>query len=110
VIGYAHAHRQPGDKVYVFYGAAPAFHYYQDRYPFPMADVVQGAENRGLDQDRFRHALEPLWGERRVWVIVAHRQSTEEAALRAYLDGLGDREETVRLSDAVVWRYDLGGR
>ncbi len=107
VIGYVHAHRQPTDKVYVFYGAVAAFHYYQDRYPFPMSEVIQGAENRGKDQSQYQRELERLRGEHRVWIIVAHRQATEEAAIRAYLDGMGTCKETLRLADAVVWRYDL---
>ncbi len=110
VIAHAHAHWQPGDKAYVFYGAAASFHYYRDRFPIPLADVVQGTENRDRDQSRYQRELEPLRGQRRVWVIVAHRQTTEEAAIRAYLDGMGSRQEILRLSDAVVWRYDLGGR
>ena len=108
-VAYTHAHWQPGDKAYVFYAAAAAVHYYQDRYPLPLADVVQGVENRGKDQGQFRRELEPLRGHRRVWVVVAHRQTHEQAALRAYLDSLGTREEVVGLSDAMVWRYDLGG-
>ena len=109
-VAYTHAHWQPGDRAYVFYAAAAAFHYYQDRYPLPLADVVQGVENRGKDQGQFRRELEPLRGQRRVWVVVAHRQTHEQAALRAYLDSMGTREEVVGLSDAMVWRYDLGGR
>ena len=76
----------------------------------PPADVVQGVENRGKDPEQYRRELEPLRGRRRVWVILAHRQAAEEAAVRAYLDGMGRREEAVRLADAVVWRYDLSGR
>ena len=110
VVAHAHAHWQPGDKAYVFYAAAASFHYYRDRFPIPLADVVQGVENRGKDQGQYQQELEALRGRQRVWVILAHRQTSEEAAIRAYLDGLGTREETVRLSDAVVWRYDLGGR
>jgi hypothetical protein len=110
VIAHAHAHYQPGDSVYVFYGAAAAFHYYQPRYPFPPAAVTQGVENRDKDIGQLEAELDTLRGRRRVWVIVAHRQSTEEAAVRAYLDGMGRRQDTYRRSDAVVWRYDLSGR
>lgn len=109
VVAYTHARWQPGDKAYVFYGAAACFHYYRDRYPVPLDDVVQGVENRGKDQSRFQRELESLRGHKRVWVVIAHRQTPEEAALRAYLDGMGTRQEVFRLSDAVVWRYDLSG-
>lgn len=107
---HVHAHWQPGDRAYVFYGAAAAFAYYQDRYPFPREGVAFGAENRGKDQDQFRRELEPYRGAKRVWVIVAHRQTHEEAAIRAYLDGMGRCDETVRMTDAMMWRYDLNSR
>ncbi|MFO0850856.1 MAG: hypothetical protein U0871_20210 [Gemmataceae bacterium] len=108
----AHVHRswQPGDRCYVFYGAAAAFAYYRDRYPLPQERVTFGVENRGKGPEQFQRELEPYRGARRVWVIVAHRQSREEAAVRAYLDGMGRCEETVRMTDAVVWRYDLSGQ
>lgn len=109
-VAHAHAGWQPGDRAYVFYGAAAGFAYYQDRYPFPREGVAFGVENRGKDHSQFRRELEPFRGARRVWVIVAHRQTSEEAALKAYLESMGRCEDTVRLTDAVVWRYDLSGK
>ena len=108
VIAYAHARWQPGDRAYVSHGAAPAFGYYAARYPFPADAVTIGADNRG-DPRRLRDELAALRGAKRVWVILAHRSPAEEAAVMAYLDGMGRREEAVRLSDATVLRYDLGG-
>jgi hypothetical protein len=106
-IGHAHGGWQPGDKLYVYYGAVPAFAYYYRRYPFPSDAVVLGAENRGGDQRRFQFELAQLRGQKRVWVVLAHKQSPEESAVKAYLDSMGRREEMVRLSDAAVMRYDL---
>ncbi len=106
-VAHVHDGWQPGDKLYVYYGAVPAFAYYHPRYPFPADAVVLGVENRGKDQRRYQFEVAPLRGQKRVWVLLAHKQSTEEAAVKAYLDSLGRREEMVRLSDATVMLYDL---
>jgi hypothetical protein len=98
---------QNGDKLYVFYGAAPAFGYYHPRFPFPADSVVVGEYNRKGPQSIFHEELKPFRGNRRVWAIVAHRQTYEETAIRAYLDGMGKCEEYVRRPDAIVMRYDL---
>jgi hypothetical protein len=69
-----------------------------------------GSPNRGGDQQVFQRELAVFRGERRVWVIIAHRQTTEETAIQAYLDSMGRREEELRLADALVMRYDLSGK
>lgn len=107
VIAHAHAGWRPGDRAYVFYAAGPAFAYYRPWYPFPADAVSVGAENRGGDPKVFREELRAFAGRPRVWVIVAHRQRAEEAAIRAYLDTMGRCEEEVRKSDALALRYDL---
>lgn len=104
---YVHAHWQPGDRAYVFYGAAAAYAYYSPQFPLPMDAVTFGVENRGKEMKQFLRELEPYRGSPRVWVIVAHRQHAEDAALRAYLDALGECRETVPLAEASVYLYDL---
>lgn len=106
-VAYVHEHWQAGDRLYVYYGAVPAFAYYSPRYPFPPEAVRFGVENRRGDQRVFQEELQPLRGKRRVWVIFAHRQSAEEAAVQAYLDSAGRREDQTRWNDAAVMRYDL---
>lgn len=106
-IAHVHANWQPGDKLYVYYGAVPAFAYYQPRYPFPKDAVVLGIENRDEDQRRFQVEIAPLDEKSRVWVVLAHRQTQEETAIQAYLDAMGQREEQKKWSDAGIMRYDL---
>jgi hypothetical protein len=106
-IAHVHANWRPGDRLYVYYGAVPAFAYYQPRYPFPSDAVVLGSENRDEDQRRFQVEVAPLDGKPRVWVVLAHRQTQEETAIQAYLDAMGRRDEQKKWSDAGVMRYDL---
>ncbi len=96
----------PGEPVYVYYGAVPAFAYYAWPGPIPREDVTLGVENRGGDPRRFLDEFRPLLVEPRVWVVLAHRQQSEEAAIRAYLDAAGDCVEVARRSDAVLLRYE----
>jgi hypothetical protein len=106
-IAHVHSNWRSGDRLYVYYGAGPAFAYYHPRFPFPADAVILGSGNRDEDQRRFQFEIAPLDGHERVWVLLAHRQTYEETALMAYLDSMGCREEHVRLSDAAVLRYDL---
>ena len=96
----------PGEPVYVYYGAVPAFAYYAWPGPIPREDVTLGAENRGGDPRRFLDEFRPMLAEPRAWVVIAHRQKAEEAAIRAYLDAAGDCVEVARGNDAVLFRYD----
>jgi hypothetical protein len=108
VIAYAHKHWQTGDRVYVSHGAAPALGYYISLYPLPADAVTVGADHR-RDLRAYRDELARLRGAKRVWVILSHRTPAEEAAVIMYLEGMGQQEEALRLSDAIVLRYDLGG-
>jgi hypothetical protein len=110
ILAKAHADWRTGDKMYVFYGAVPAVGFYHPRFPFPPDAVTFGAENRGGPIERFQSELAPLAGTPRVWVVMAHRQTPEETALRAYLDGMGRCEFTERRSDALLMRYDLSAK
>lgn len=96
-----------GDRLYVYFGAAPAFAYYTANRPFPAEGVAFGADNRNGPQDRYFDELRRFRGHSRVWVLIAHTQIADEAVIRAYLDGLGRREWQSRRPDAVVLRYDL---
>lgn len=110
VIARCHHDWQPGDRAFVSYGAAPAVGYYHPRHPLPPGAVRVGAETRGKDTRPYRQELEPFRGRGRVWVILAHRQTADEAAIRTTLDGMGTGDVVLRLNDAVLMLYDLSER
>jgi hypothetical protein len=107
IVARAWAEYQAGDQMYVFYGAVPAFAYYHPKYPFPSECVRFGVENRGKAMETFRKELEAFHGQSRVWIVMAHFQSTEETALLAYLDSQGSGRTITRRSDARLLLYDL---
>ena len=97
-LAFLRDHRRPGDRVYVYYGALPQFHYYAARYGLGRGDFVDGACHRS-DTPGYWHDLEAFRGKGRFWLVMAHsvlRYHEKEDLLR-YLDAAG-----VRLDALVV--------
>ena len=96
---------QPGDKVYIYYGAIPAFTYYTRDNPFPPG-VILGNEHRG-ERTGYRDELATLAGEPRVWLIFSHPHLSEEPMIRGYAEGLGDCVKEVRGPGAAAYLFDF---
>ncbi|HEY1190607.1 MAG TPA: hypothetical protein VGE74_23440 [Gemmata sp.] len=104
VLDQVRASFRPGDRVFVYYGAVPAFRFYTRPHPFPADSVTLGAEHRA-DPTAYRSELAGLRG--RVWLVVSHRHGDEEARLLAVLDGRGARRAEVRHPGAAAYLYEL---
>lgn len=104
VLERVRAEYRPGERVFVYYGAVPAFTFYTRGAPFPPGAVTLGTERR-TDPVAYRAELAELRGP--VWVVVSHRHGTEEAALLATLDCRGARELEVTYPGAAAYRYRL---
>jgi 4-amino-4-deoxy-L-arabinose transferase-like glycosyltransferase len=96
---------QPGDKVYLYYGAIPAYTFYTADRPF-VPDVVKGTEFRG-QRTGYRDELRKLAGNPRVWLIFSHRHAAEESLLKAYAEGLGECREEVHRPGATAFLFDF---
>jgi hypothetical protein len=96
---------QPGDKVYLYYGAVPAYTFYTRHQPF-VPNVVKGTEYRG-NRTGYRDELRNLAGEPRVWVIFSHRHQAEESLLRAYAEGLGECRQEIHQPGATAFLFDF---
>jgi hypothetical protein len=87
---------EPGDAVYVYYGAGQAVLYYAPMFGLARADLTIGrcsiANPRAYvrEVDRFR-------GRQRVWLLATHliRNSGELHALTDYLDAIGRRVDSI---------------
>jgi hypothetical protein len=95
---------RPGDRVYVYYGAGPAFTFYTREKPFPADAVMVGEEHRG-EPEAVAAELTGLRG--RVWVVVSHRHHDEESVIRATLDTRGRCEREIKRPGAAAYLYDL---
>jgi len=96
---------RPGDQVYVYYGAIPAWTFYTRDNPMPGVATL-GDRHRELVTG-FRDELRKLSGHPRVWLVFSHRHEGEEPLIRAYADGLGECREEIRHEGATAYRYDF---
>jgi hypothetical protein len=107
VIAQVRQRWQPGDRMYVYYGAVPAFTFYtRDNPPFPPDAVTLGTEFRD-SRTSYRDELAGLKGQRRVWVVFSHRHKDEESFVRAYAEGMGRCEEVVKEPGAAAYLFDF---
>jgi len=108
VMAYVRNHEQPGDLVYVFYGAEPAFDYYAERSNFPRNNVEIGTA-AGNNPQIYESDLDRLRG-RRVWVVLSHIRGVgaeESKHTEFYLDMLGPRLDSLSVAGTETYLYDL---
>lgn len=108
VVAYLGNHEKPGDLVYVFYGAEPAFDYYAERDSFPLNNVEIGTA-AGNDPQKYESDLDRLRG-RRVWVVFSHIHGVgaqESKYIEFYLGGLGPKLDSLSVAGADAYLYDL---
>ncbi len=117
VLDYLRGRRQPGDAVYVYYGAALAVTFYAPRYGLSRDAYAVGGCHRG-DSREYLRELDAFRGRPRVWVLLTHAGPAlkEREDVFAYLDAIGvERERLVaeprgvgrNLLPAEAHLYDL---
>jgi len=114
VLSHVAAKRQPGDKIYVYWGGAPATAFYGPRYGLKNTDWVAGGLH-GDKADGYLPEFDQFRGSSRLWVIFAHSRApgVRDGILR-HLDSLGVKRmseeypppESPR-DDAAAFLYDL---
>lgn len=117
VLSYVRDRRQPGDGIYVYYGAAPAITFYDLRYGLGRSEYAVGGCHRG-DSRRYLRELDTFRGRSRVWVLLTHASPRylEREDILAYLDTIGLRKDSFvvesrdvgqNLRPAEAYLYDL---
>lgn len=99
---------RPGDKVYVYYGALPAFLHYTRDTPFP-GDVVRGTHARD-ERLGYLADLRALKGNARVWLVFSHRHKHEESIITAYAEALGRGRCVAEAPGAAAYLFDFRER
>jgi hypothetical protein len=105
VLNAVRAEMRPGDQVYVYYGAVPAFLHYTRDNPLP-AEVTLGTEARA-NRIEYRQQLAAVKKCPRVWVVFSHRHKHEESIVTAYAEGLGRGGLVTEAPGAAAYRYDF---
>jgi hypothetical protein len=92
VAEYVRKHWQPGDSLYVYYGAGQAFRYYAPRVGLADSGYRLGRCARGEPLNYLRE-LDEFRGRPRVWSLFTHATANgaELTLLRDYLDRAGPR-------------------
>ena len=115
VLEHVSRDRQPGDKTYVFYGAAHSFRYYAPRFGLSGAGVLLGRCARDEPREYLRQ-LDEARGEKRLWLIFTHvNRPGELEVMLGYLDRIGRRLDAVVVpgstgqlnESASTYLYDL---
>jgi hypothetical protein len=116
LVDLAH-HRQNGDAIYVYSGAALSFRYYASRLKLPEDDVSYGTCAIGKPRD-YLEQLDRLRGKRRAWIVMTHEQQRgEREFILGYLNQIGRELDVVDIPSptnhpterASVHLYDLSG-
>ena len=107
--------QQPADRLYVFYGAIPAFEYYRPRLGLTAGQIVHG-ECSVSDPRQYLFQLDRLRGSQRAWIVATHTQREGELELiLEYLDAIGRRVDSLvvrgsrdnAIEHAFGFLYDL---
>jgi Dolichyl-phosphate-mannose-protein mannosyltransferase len=116
VLAYVRDHRQPGDAVYVYFGAVPAVAFYGPRYGIQPDEVTVGRCHRP-ELQRYFSELDAFRGRPRVWLVMSHTsppQLGEREMLRSYLSTIGAVRDSIithlargPLPSASAYLYDL---
>lgn len=109
-LAYLRDHLQPGDRIYVYHAASPAFEYYSGSYGIDPSTYQIGGCHNG-DARRYYEELDRLRVARRLWFVVSHDVPLyqDRSSILAYLDALGSRRGEKLTSARVpansgVWR------
>jgi hypothetical protein len=103
---------EPGDTVYVYYGAQDAFDYYTLGRPLPVGEVVRGVRGRE-DWGRYLADLGALRGRERVWFVFSHvydEGGVDERQLFLFeLERSGEARDRIEVGTVSAHLYDLSG-
>lgn len=108
-------HRHPGDQIYVYYGAVPAFSFYAAQYGFRSGEFVEGRFHR-WQPDLYLSEIDHALGSGRTWFVFSHncnrcRPRVKVNEQRFILDHADRRGVLVERLDGVgtsAYLYELG--
>jgi hypothetical protein len=111
VLEQVEANRRPGDRVWLYRGAGPAFDFYAPGLGLAADDRLERVAPARPCGDIRRSLRRAARGGGRVWVVFGHqhlpRSPRERAMLLSRLDLVGTRVDALRAPGAAAYLYDL---
>ncbi len=105
---YLRDYVKPGDTIYVYYNAAPAFQFYAPKYGLALENIVIGADH-STQPEAYYAELDQLEGRKRVWLIFSHvyelNEFNEKDFILGYMDQLGEKVKEYRVPATSVYLY-----
>lgn len=105
VLAYVQARRQPGDAMYIYYGAAQAVTFYGPRYGITNSAYSLGRSYRRHSRC-YLEDLDTYRSRSRVWILMTHALYAyqERDDILGYLDTIGVRRDSFTVVSRAVGR------
>ncbi len=94
--------KQPGEVIYVYYGANAAFQYYAQRFGFKEEECIFGIGARE-DTHRYNEDIQKLNQYKKVWLIFSHIHENEDEIILDYMDKIA--KGLIRITGPEVSAY-----
>jgi hypothetical protein len=91
----------PGDRIYVYYGANPAFRYY---YRAKSGQTIFGLESREQPGNYFRQLDQALVERGALWLVFSHCYNDECNQIVDYVARSRETEKIVGDADVALYR------
>ncbi len=98
--------KQPGEVIYVYYGANAAFQYYAQRFGFKEEECIFGIGARE-DTHRYNEDIQKLNQYKKVWLIFSHIHENEDEIILGYMDKIAKRECRVKNPHVAAYLYKV---
>ncbi len=112
VIQHIWERRQPGDLVYVHWGANPAFQYYRESHGYGFEQWAKGICST-WDPQGYVAQLNQLAAReevRRIWFLSSHDRSDEVSFFLSTLDDMGKELDSFEAIGASTYLYEVDGK
>ncbi len=108
MMAYLENHYKPGDVIYVYPGAVPAFRFYAADYGFGPSDYVAGT-GYNVEMRHYLNEVDQFIGKKRVWLLFSHifenKGLNERDYILAHLDQIGQKERQYFIPGTSVYLY-----
>jgi Dolichyl-phosphate-mannose-protein mannosyltransferase len=98
-----------GDRIYVSYGALPAFRFYAPFYGLENISYEFGRREDYKNPQNILSQLDSFKGQPRVWILLSHVYENgdfnEKDSILNYLNQIGERKHEFRVAGTSVFLY-----